>query len=219
MKQQIKKLHSQMECEIYGFIKTKREQKTILFIVLEDATGQVQITIEKEKMPEIHSTISSLLKDSVIRVKGQVISAPRVKLGQIEVIPFQVEIISEAKDLPIHLESARDLKMDYRWIELREQKIRLIFEIRTYAEHIMRKFFVEKYFIEIHSPKITAQSSEGGAEVFAIKYYGQKAYLTQSPQFYKQMAMASGFERVFEIGPYYRAEKSYTSRHTQKAFA
>ena len=82
----------------------------------------------------------------------------------------------------------------------------------------MREYFAEHGFIEIHSPKLTSQCSEGGAEVFAVDYYGSKAYLTQSPQFYKQMAIASGFEKVFEFGPYYRAENSFTSRHAAESY-
>lgn len=219
MKTQIKDIKIETECEISGFIETIRQQKTMLFIVLRDRSSKIQIAIEKAKMPELSEELAKLQKDSVIRVKGKAISAPSVTLGGIEFVPETIEIESESSALPITSESSIDLRQDYRWIDLRDQKHRLIFEIRTFVEHKMREFFIEKGFIEIHTPKISAQCSEGGAEVFGIDYYGQKAYLTQSPQLYKQMAIASGFEKVFEIGTQYRAEKSFTARHAAESVA
>ena len=219
MKTEIKSIELEKECEISGFVETTREQKTMLFIVLRDRSGKIQIAIEKAKMPEVAAKVASLLKDSVIRVKGHAVSAPNVTLGGIEFVPSEIEIESEAQNLPITAESSIDLRQDYRWIDLRDEKRRHIFEIRSFVESKMREFFVSKGFIEIHTPKISAQCSEGGAEVFGIDYYGQKAYLTQSPQFYKQMAIASGFEKVFEIGAQYRAEKSFTARHAAESVA
>lgn len=217
MKTEIKDIKIGDECEISGWIEKFREQKTMLFIVLRDRSGQIQVTIEKAKMPDISKALSGLMRDSVIRVKGVAVEAEFVKLGGIEFLPKEIVIESVAQNLPIDSESSQEIKLDYRWIDLRDEKKRLIFEIRTFVEQAMREYFVEHGFIEIHTPKISSQCSEGGAEVFAVDYYGQKAYLTQSPQFYKQMAIASGFEKVFEIGPYYRAERSYTPRHTAES--
>lgn len=217
MKTKIKDIVLETPCEISGWIETIREQKTMLFLLLRDKSGQIQVTIDKNKMPELSSQIAKLLKDSVLRVQGIAVKAEFVRPGGIEFLPNSIEIESEAQCLPIDKDSSAELKMDYRWIDLRNEKKRLIFEIRTFVEQAMREYFITHNFIEIHTPKITSQCSEGGAEVFKVDYYDQKAYLTQSPQFYKQMAMASGFERVFEIGPYYRAEKSYTARHTAES--
>jgi len=217
MKTDIKDIKPGSSYEICGFIDKIRLQKTMIFIVLKDRTGSVQVTIEKGKSLEFEKKLSSLLKGSVLRVKGLVVAAEHVRPSKMEVIPSEIIIESEAENLPIDEESGSELKLDYRWLDLREDKKRLIFEIRTFIEHAMREYFIEKGFIEIHTPKISGQCSEGGAEVFGLDYYGQKAYLTQSPQFYKQMAMAAGFEKVFEIGPYYRAEKSYTARHTAES--
>ncbi len=213
----IKEIQPEVECEISGWIEKIREQKTMQFVVLKDSTGSIQVAIEKEKQPEIAKVVSTLSRQSVVRFCGKAIKAEMVKLGGIEFVPTSIEVESIAQDLPIDEESGKELKMDYRWIDLRQDKERLIFEIRTFVEHVMREYFIEKGFIEIHTPKITSQCSEGGADVFTLDYYGQKAYLTQSPQFYKQMAIASGFDKVFEIGAYYRAEKSYTARHTAEA--
>ncbi len=219
MKTEIKSIKLEQECEISGFIETTREQKTMLFVVLRDRSGKIQVAIEKAKVPEVAAKVASLLSGSVIRIKGRAVSAPNVTLGGIEFVPSEIEIESVADNLPITSESSIDLRQDYRWIDLRTEKHRHIFEIRTFVEQKMREFFVAKDFIEIHTPKISAQCSEGGAEVFGIDYYGQKAYLTQSPQFYKQMAIASGFEKVFEIGAQYRAEKSFTARHAAESVA
>lgn len=213
----IKELQPEEECCVYGWVEKIREQKTMQFVIIKDSTGYLQVTIEKEKLPEIAQIVSKLTRQSVVRFEGKTVKAESVKLGGIEFLPTKIEVESLAQELPIGSESSKDLKMDYRWLELRQEKERLIFQIRTFAEMVMRQYFIEKGYIEIHSPKLTSQCSEGGADVFTLDYYGQKAYLTQSPQFYKQMAIASGFEKVFEIGAYYRAEKSYTARHTAEA--
>jgi aspartyl-tRNA synthetase len=103
--------------------------------------------------------------------------------------------------------------MDYRWLDLRGEREQLLFRVQTLLSQSMRRFLLERGFLEIHTPKLIAMASESGSEVFEVKYFDGKAYLAQSPQFYKQMAMAAGFERVFEAGPVFRAEKSYTNRH------
>jgi len=103
--------------------------------------------------------------------------------------------------------------MDYRWLDLRASKQQLLFQIQTLLVAEMRRFLLDRGFLEIHTPKLTGTASESGAEVFEVKYFDKRAYLAQSPQFYKQMAMAGGLERVFEVGPVFRAEKSHTNRH------
>ncbi len=213
----IKEIQPDEECRISGWVEKIRSQKTMIFIILKDSTGRIQVTIEKEKFKEFSQMAEKLSRDSVVSFDGKAVKQEIVTLGGIEFLPTYMEIVSVADELPIDSESGTELKMDYRFIDLRQDKSRLIFQIRTYAEYVMRQYFIEHGFIEIHTPKITTQCSEGGADVFAVDYYGQKAYLTQSPQFYKQMAMASGFDKVFEIGDYYRAEKSYTARHTAEA--
>jgi len=103
--------------------------------------------------------------------------------------------------------------MDWRYLDLRRAENLLLFKVQTTLENAMREFWLQNHFLEIHSPKIMGSPSESGAELFEIQYFDRKAYLAQSPQFYKQMAMAAGFERVFEIGPVFRADPSFTSRH------
>ena len=109
--------------------------------------------------------------------------------------------------------SSIDQRIDYRWVDLRTDENQLMFKAQSCMVNAMRKFLLDQNFIEIHTPKLIAAASESGSEVFKVDYFDRNAYLAQSPQFYKQMAMAAGFERIFETGPVFRAEKSYTNKH------
>lgn len=161
----------------------------------------------------------------MIAVEGQIIKRPdnminsKMETGKVEMSVEKLEILSEAETPPIPVgeEAAEepdiDIRMDWRWIDLRKSKNILIFKVWTLLEASFREYWNTNNYLEIHSPKLIATASESGAEVFEVKYFKKKAYLAQSPQFYKQMAMAAGFERVFETGPVFRAEPSFTSRH------
>ena len=212
--------------ELSGFVDTLRDTSAMVFIVLKDITGKVQLSIEKEKHPEMQEALSVLTPDSVITVTGTVNESEYVKLGGIEVVPDTLQVLSVAEALPITREyipatkkrpaverSSVDQRIDYRWIELRTEKNQLIFKVQTEITKAFREYLLERNFIEIHTPKLIAAASESGSDVFEVKYFDRSAYLAQSPQFYKQMAMAAGFERIFETGPVFRAEKSFTSKH------
>ena len=134
-------------------------------------------------------------------------------MGGQEVLAESVEVTSTAEVYPIGPESNIDQRIDYRWLDLRQEKNLLMFKVQTLFTKALRDFLEEREFIEIHSPKLIAAASESGADVFEVKYFDTKAYLAQSPQFYKQMAMASGFGRIFECGPVFRAEKSHSRKH------
>ena len=219
--------HLGEEVKVQGFVENFRNASSMAFIVLKDITGKLQITIEKEKLPEIAQTIEPLTSDSVITVYGTVFESEYVKLNGLEMIPNRIEIESIAAALPIQREeipatkkrpavmrSAVDERLDYRWIDLRTDRNQLLFKVQTEITKALRDFLLARNFIEIHTPKLIAAASESGSEVFEVKYFDRNAYLAQSPQFYKQMAMAAGFDRIFECGPVFRAEKSYTSKHT-----
>lgn len=212
---------------VSGFADSVRSGKTMAFVVLKDITGSVQITLDKNALPEIAEQLSALTPDSVVTVTGTVCENASVHLGGLEIIPEKLSVHSLAAPLPIRrkdipasrgkaaaLRSALDARLDYRWIDLRAERNQLLFKVQTALVAAMRDFLLRKDFIEIHTPKLISAASESGADVFEVEYFGRKAYLAQSPQFYKQMAMAAGFERVFETGPVFRAEKSYTARHT-----
>ncbi len=209
------------ECiSLRGFVQTVRNQKAVQFIILRDHTGLIQVVAERsEANSNLNGLIAGLTRESAIQVTGLVVSNPNVKLGQLEVQLQTLSVDSMADaTLPIDLfgrtETDVDKRLDWRFLDLRQPENQLIFRIQTTVEMAMREFWISKGFVEIHTPKIMGSPSEGGAELFTLEYFGQTASLAQSPQFYKQMAMAAGMDRVFEIGPAFRADPSFTPRHS-----
>lgn len=213
--------------KVQGFVENIRNSKAMAFIVLKDITGKVQITLEKEPNPRLAEVVDTITPDSVITVTGKAVQNEYVKMGGIEILPDDIIVESVAAALPIVRKeipatkkkqaverSSIDQRIDYRWIDLRTDENQLMFRVQTVLVNAMRQYLLKKNFMEIHTPKLIGAASESGADVFEVKYFDRKAYLAQSPQFYKQMAMAAGFERIFETGPVFRAEKSFTSKHT-----
>lgn len=202
---------------IMGFVDTIRNQKRMQFLILRDHSGMVQTLHMKSKAERdsIGEAIASLTPESVITIHGKVVDAPQVKLGGLEVQISTIHVDSKAQSpLPIAKDSSLEKQLDWRQISLRTPENLLIFKVQTTLEQAMREYWYSNDFIEIHSPKLMGVASESGAELFEVPYFNdQMAYLAQSPQFYKQMAMAAGFDRVFEIGPVFRANPSFTSRH------
>lgn len=213
------KNYNNQTVKIQGFVKQIRDLKKMQFLVVKDITESVQITIFKEEQnAELNNIVAGLTVESSVEIEGKVNVSDFVKLNGVEIIPTKIEVLNLAKSpLPIDMtdfsESNRDLRLDWRFLDLRSKEHQLIFKVQTALEMAIREFVIKREFIEIHSPKLVAYPSESGAELFGLEYFGSKAYLAQSPQQYKQMAIASGFEKVFEIGPVFRANKSHTSRH------
>jgi nondiscriminating aspartyl-tRNA synthetase len=200
---------------VRGWVHTVRDQKRMQFLVLRDETGLAQAALAKDDPPsELNARISALTAESAVTVSGTVVADERVKLGGLELRleELQVESLAEP-ELPIAADSALDKRIDWRYLDLRRPDRRLMFEVQTTVEQAMREFWREHRFIELHTPKFMRSASESGAELFKVEYFDRDAYLAQSPQFYKQMAMAAGFGRVFEVGPVFRANPSFTSRH------
>lgn len=199
---------------ICGWVGTLRDQKRIQFIIVRDHTGSAQIIHEKSANAELTATIAGLTSESAVEIIGKVVTNLVVKLGGLEVVAESVNVVNKAEALlPFGENPNIETRLDWRFLDLRTPQNILIFKIQTAAEDAMRSFWKSEEFIEIHSPKFMGSASESGAELFEVKYFDRKAYLAQSPQFYKQMAMAAGFDRVFEIGPVFRANPSFTSRH------
>jgi aspartyl-tRNA synthetase len=198
---------------VQGFVENFRNKRTMAFIVIKDFTGKLQVTIEKEKHPEMTDMLDKLTIHSVVTFEGEVVKNDYVKMGGIEMLPDYMSVESYAEALPIKDDSDIDVRMDYRWIDLRRDVNKLMLSLQTTMTAALRNFLLERNFVEIHTPKLIAAASESGSDVFEVKYFDGKAYLAQSPQFYKQMAMAAGLERIFETGPVFRAEKSYTNKH------
>ena len=199
--------------KISGFVENFRNKKNMAFIVVKDITGKLQVTVIKEEHPEMIEMLDKLTIHSVVTFEGEVVASEYVKLGGKEMYPTSMKIESIAEALPIKDDSDIDVKMDYRWIDLRREQNQVMLEFQTTLTAALREFLLTKNFVEIHTPKLIAAASESGSDVFEVKYFDTKAYLAQSPQFYKQMAMAAGLERIFETGPVFRAEKSYTNKH------
>lgn len=200
-------------CRVQGFVENFRNKKNMAFIVVKDITGKLQVTIVKEEHPEFSELLDKLTIHSVVSFEGEVVASEYVKMGGKEMYPTSMKIESVAEALPIKDDSDIDVKMDYRWIDLRRDKNQLMIKLQTTLTAAMREFLLQRNFVEIHTPKLIGAASESGSDVFKVKYFDTDAYLAQSPQFYKQMAMASGLERIFETGPVFRAEKSYTNKH------
>ncbi len=205
---------------ISGFAEKIRNLQWVQFIVLRNEGTRIQITIEKsdEKNAEMVKKVDTLTCESTIKVTGTIKENDHVKMGGIELIPDSIEItsISEA-ELPINIFDKNaaniDTRLDNRFLDLRNDTNWYINKVQTEFVHGMRQYLYENDFTEIHTPKLIGAASESGSEVFEVDYFDRKAYLAQSPQFYKQMAIASGYEKVFEVAPAFRAENSNTNRH------
>ncbi|MDY6872952.1 MAG: aspartate--tRNA(Asn) ligase [Chloroflexota bacterium] len=203
---------------IQGWLHTLRDQKNMQFLIIRDPSGLVQVAHWKKGNPELAETISALGTESALTLTGKAVKNDVVKLGGLEIQLEDLQV-EGAAEIPLPFEPfgeylpEQDFRLDWRYLDLRRDINRLIFEVQTTAEQAMRDYWIERDFIEMHSPKIVGAPSESGAELFTLPYFETTAYLAQSPQFYKQMAMAAGYERVFEIGPVFRADPSFTSRH------
>ena len=209
------------EIEISGFVENIRNIKWVQFLVLRDSTDKVQVTIEKseEANKEMADLVNNLTVESTIKVTGTLKKNENVRLRGMEFIPTKIEVTSTSDaELPINIHDKEaqliDQRLDYRWLDLRNEYNFNIFKIKSDLVKYMREYLYNNDFTEIHTPKLIGAASESGSEVFEVKYFDRKAYLAQSPQFYKQMAMASGYDRVFEVAPVFRAENSNTNRHT-----
>jgi len=206
---------------VAGWVETVRDQKKVQFVVLRDESGAVQLvnprTVGEDGVvvaDEPALTISGLSQGTFVRATGELKHDERVKLGGIEIRLSSLEVETEAiPETPIAADSGIDKRMDWRFLDLREPRHNLIFRVQTTFEHALRQYWVDNGFIEIHTPKLMASASESRAELFEVPYFETTAYLAQSPQIFKQMAQAAGFGRVFEIGPAFRADPSFTSRH------
>ena len=210
--------------KVCGWVQTIRSHGKILFIDLRDRSGVLQLVFTPENKT-LYQTIQKIRPEWVISAVGTIAKRPigminpKIETGKIELRVQNLEILSRAKTLPFALfeigveEPSLEKRMNWRWLDLRRPEKQLIFKVWTAIEQAFREYWINHEYIQIHSPKLMSAPSESGAEVFEISYFNRKAYLAQSPQFYKQMAMAAGFEKVFEIGPVFRANPSFTARH------
>ncbi len=219
-KTQIKDLKNYFNKEVIiaGFVQTIRDHGNLKFLLIRDRTGIIQIVISKDN--QNFEIAKKLTTESVVKIEGIVKEEKQAPNG-FEIDPIKIEILSLANsELPIPIISEKGAeevdqtkRFDWRFLDLRNPRNLKIFQVWTELEKGFRNYFNQNGFIQIYSPSLMSTASEGGSEVFEVKYFDRKAYLAQSPQFYKQMAMSAGFEKVFTFGPVFRAEPSFTSRH------
>lgn len=210
----------EQEITIEGFADNIRILQYVDFLIIRDTTGKVQVTIEKNTSNEsLTKIVSTITPESTVKITGILHKNDKVKLNNMELIPTNITVTSKClEELPLNYKDSKsaaiDTRLNYRFLDLRSEKNILMFKVQTCMINAMREFVIKNNFTEIHTPKIISTASESGSEVFEVNYFGRKAYLAQSPQFYKQMAMCAGFEKVFEIAPAFRAENSNSYRHT-----
>lgn len=204
------------EVTIAGWIQQVRDLGGLKFLQLQDRSGVVQIVLPKKKVsPEIFEI--DYQEGDILLVKGGIVANNSAPKG-LEILPQAIEVLNKrAQEYPIavtdKIETNPDKRYDYRFLDLRNRNVAQIFEIESTVAYALQEYFNKNNFLQFFSAKIVGSATESGANVFEIGYFDKKAYLAQSPQFYKQMMLMAGFERVFEIGPVFRAEKHHTSRH------
>jgi aspartyl-tRNA synthetase len=207
------------EIKIDVWVETIRKQGSISFLLVRDISGKVQVVVVKSNK-EIFKVVEKLNPESVVEIEG-LVKEEKQAPGGFEIDPKKITILSLSNsELPIQVfeknekEASIEKRFDWRFLDLRKPEKQLVFKVWTSLEKGMREYFEKESFLQIYPPTLMSTASESGSEVFEVKYFDKKAYLAQSPQFYKQAAMAAGMEKVFMISSVYRAEPSYTTRHT-----
>ncbi len=208
--------------EIIGWVHEVRDLGGLAFFLVRDRTGIIQVTVVKKKAPEdVLEAVKAVSRESVVRVSGAVKAIEKAPGGR-EIVPESFSIISNAQ-VPLPLDVAEkvpaelDTRIDGRFLDARRPRVAAIFQVRSAALRAVNALLYDEGFIAIQTPKIVAAATEGGTELFPIAYFEKEAFLNQSPQLYKQMMMGAGFEKVFEIGPIFRAEEHNTIRHLNEA--
>lgn len=205
------------EVIVFGWVQDIRDLGGIRFLILQDREGTVQITIPRGKVEkQVVEKADSIQRQYSIGVKGTV-KRTEMTPRKVEIIPKEIRVLGVAKHpLPLDVTGRTpakiDVRLDARPLDLCQQENRAIFKIQHVTLRAIRDFLSEKGFIEVHTPRIIATATEGGAALFPVKYFENQAFLAQSPQLYKE-ELVLGFEKVFEIGPFFRAEESHTRRH------
>ncbi|MFW9973973.1 MAG: aspartate--tRNA(Asn) ligase [Candidatus Thorarchaeota archaeon] len=209
------------EVVLMGWTHILRDKGKIKFLILRDERGTVQVTIPEKKVSKtVFITSGSLKPETAVSVTGKVVATTQVASGA-EVIPLKIRILNTSERLPIDVVEGKtdidlDTRLNNRVLDLRKPSINAIFKVQHNLVRFARAFLENNGFVEIHTPKLVAEATEGGANLFEVKYFERKAYLAQSPQFYKQMMLLAGFGRVYEIAPVFRAEKHNTRRHVNE---
>ncbi|MBP2029302.1 aspartyl-tRNA synthetase [Methanohalophilus levihalophilus] len=205
-----------------GWVHEVRDLGGICFVVLRDRDGRAQVTLVKKKIDrELFNFARKLIRESIISVTGTVKPEAKAPNGY-ELIPETIELLNEAESpLPMDttgkVDAELDTRLDSRYMDLRREKSHAVFRIRHEVLNAVRTFLSNNGFLETSTPKVVATATEGGTALFPITYFDREAFLNQSPQLFKQILMSGGMDRVFEIGPIFRAEEHDTRRHLNEA--
>ena len=208
--------------EVIGWVHEIRDLGGLTFLLVRDRTGIIQVTVNRKKAPAgVLEALSTVSRESVIRVRGPVKAIDKAPGGR-EITPEVLELVSPcATPLPLDVvekvPAELDTRLDARFLDVRRPRVTAVFLIRSVVLQVVSEFLWERDFIQITTPKLVAAATEGGTELFPVAYFEKEAFLNQSPQLYKQMMMAAGFEKVFEIGPIFRAEEHNTTKHLNEA--
>ncbi|HYM40092.1 MAG TPA: aspartate--tRNA(Asn) ligase [Thermoplasmata archaeon] len=200
-----------------GWVEDVRNLGGIAFLIVRQREGTFQTTVKKKGQEALFETASKLVRESVVAVHGTLQPNPQVRNGW-ELLATSVDVLSAAAaplPLPVadKVGAEMDTRFDNRTLDLRKPERRAIFRVRSVTVAALRESLVRQGFVEVDTPKLSGAGAEGGATLFETDYFGRKAYLSQSPQLYKQMLMSTGLDRVFEVAPAFRAEPSDTVRH------
>ncbi len=208
------------EVSVAGWAHEIRDLGGITFVILRDREGRIQATFKEDADEELFEKVQELGKEDCIRVTGVVEENEQVP-GDCELQPTSLEVLGHA-ERPLPMEVSKDIdsdlstRLDARFIDLRKPEVHAVFSLRSHIVEAMEEYFEENGYIRIQTPTIAKMGAEGGAELFPVIYYGDEAFLSQSPQLYKQMLMAAGFDKVYETGKAFRAEEFATSRHVSE---
>ncbi|MEF8790753.1 MAG: aspartate--tRNA(Asn) ligase, partial [Haloarculaceae archaeon] len=207
---------------VAGWAHEIRDLGGIAFLIVRDTSGKIQVKFEKEEMDDdLVETGTGVARESVVTVTGAVEEEPRAPTG-VEIVPESVEVLAPADpELPLDpsgkVGAELSTRLDNRTLDLRREEAKAVFEIRAEVLRAVREYFRSVGCTEINTPKIVATGTEGGTELFPVTYFGREAFMNQSPQLFKQLMVGSGLERVFEVGPIFRAEEHNTPRHLNEA--
>ena len=203
---------------VEGFVDDTRALGKLNFLVLRDMTGKLQITAHKEKVSEkVFELMKRISKESVVSIKGKVVESKQAPGGK-EIIPEEIELLSEADPvLPIDIsdfsKTEISKRLDWRSLDLRNDKNSAIFKIQAKIIEGMQEYLNKNGFMQVFTPCIIGTPGEGGAEMFSLMYFGKMAFLRQDPQLHRQLTILGGIEKLYDIGPSWRAEKSHTIKH------
>jgi len=202
---------------VAGWVEDVRNLGGVAFIILRQRGGTLQLTFKKKDEPGVFGQAVGVNRESVIAASGRLVANKQARNG-FEILPAKIDVLSPAEaPLPLgvvdKVGAELDTRLDNRFMDLRKPEHKALFAIRSLALRSIRDYMYAKDFVEVHTPKLAGAGAEGGASLFETDYFGKRAFLSQSPQLYKQMLMATGFDRVFEISPAFRAEPSDTIRH------